>query len=50
VDMFYFPMFKGTFPDWFPLWAGEEFEFFRPVFNLADSSIFLWHLSVFYIL
>lgn len=40
VDMFYFPMFKGTFPDWFPFWAGEDFEFFRPVFNLADSSIF----------
>ncbi len=40
VDMFYFPMFSGTFPQWFPIWAGEEFEFFRPVFNLADSSIF----------
>lgn len=39
VDMFYFPLFKGTFPNWFPIWAGESFEFFRPVFNLADASI-----------
>ena len=39
VDMFYFPMFKGNFPDWFPIWSGEQFLFFRPVFNLADSAI-----------
>lgn len=39
VDMFYFPMFSGYFPDWFPFWAGEQFLFFRPVFNLADASI-----------
>lgn len=40
VDMFYFPMYNGTFPNWFPIWGGEDFEFFRPVFNVADSSIF----------
>jgi len=39
VDMFYFPLLRGTYPSWFPLWAGESFEFFRPVFNLADASI-----------
>jgi signal peptidase II len=39
VDMLYFPMIKGTFPDWFPIWKNEEFLFFRPVFNLADSCI-----------
>ena len=39
VDMLYFPMMSGTFPTWFPLWGGESFEFFRPVFNLADFSI-----------
>ncbi len=39
VDMLYFPLFSGTFPDWFPLWGGESFLFFRPVFNLADASI-----------
>lgn len=39
VDMFYFPVIEGHFPDWFPMWAGEEFIFFRPVFNFADASI-----------
>ena len=39
VDMFYFPLFQGQFPSWVPFWGGEPFEFFRPVFNLADSSI-----------
>lgn len=39
VDMFYFPMFKGHFPDWFPFWANESFTFFKPVFNVADSAI-----------
>lgn len=40
VDMLYFPLIKGHFPSWMPFWAGEDFEFFRPVFNVADSSIF----------
>ncbi|WP_113663020.1 lipoprotein signal peptidase [Pedobacter nanyangensis] len=39
VDMLYFPILKGTFPTWFPVWGGEPFEFFRPVFNLADAAI-----------
>jgi signal peptidase II len=39
VDMFYFPILKGNFPEWFPIWSGEEFIFFRPVFNVADASI-----------
>jgi signal peptidase II len=39
VDMLYFPVLQGHFPDWFPVWGGEEFLFFRPVFNIADSSI-----------
>ena len=41
VDMFYFPLIQSTFPSWVPIWGGQEFEFFRPVFNLADSSIFI---------
>ncbi len=41
VDMLYFPMYDGYFPDWLPFWGGEPFSFFRPVFNLADSSITL---------
>jgi signal peptidase II len=30
---------NAHFPSWVPVWGGEEFEFFRPVFNLADASI-----------
>ncbi len=39
VDMLYFPLVSGTFPSWFPIWGGENFMFFRPVFNIADSAI-----------
>ena len=39
VDMLYFPLFEGTFPSWFPFWGGEDFLFFRPIFNIADSAI-----------
>ena len=39
VDMFYFPLFRGTYPSWFPFWHGQYFEFFQPIFNLADASI-----------
>jgi signal peptidase II len=39
VDMLYFPIIRGTYPGWFPFSAGEEFIFFRPIFNIADSSI-----------
>ena len=39
VDMFYFPIFKGFLPEWVPFWGGDYFIFFRPVFNIADTSI-----------
>ena len=39
VDMFYFPLINSHFPSWVPIWGGEHFIFFRPVFNLADSGI-----------
>ena len=39
VDMFYFPIFEGYFPEWFPVWGSEYFIFFRPVFNIADAAI-----------
>lgn len=39
VDMLYFPLIEGHFPSWLPIWGGEHFIFFRPVFNLADSYI-----------
>lgn len=39
VDMLYFPLIESHFPHWLPIWGGESFIFFRPVFNIADSSI-----------
>ncbi|MCE2840939.1 MAG: lipoprotein signal peptidase [Bacteroidota bacterium] len=39
VDMLYFPLFQGFLPDWLPVWGGDYFVFFRPVFNLADTGI-----------
>lgn len=39
VDMFYFPIIHTQWPDWVPVWGGEDFVFFSPVFNFADSCI-----------
>jgi len=40
VDMLYFPIIRNThFPLWVPFWGGEDFEFFRPIFNLSDAAI-----------
>lgn len=39
VDMFSFPLFHGTFPNWFPVWGGEDFTFFSAIFNFADACI-----------
>ncbi|MCK9422412.1 MAG: lipoprotein signal peptidase [Bacteroidales bacterium] len=39
VDMLYFPIIETHYPAWIPMVGGEEFTFFRPVFNIADSSI-----------
>ena len=39
VDMLYFPMVRSTFPTWMPFIGGEPFEFFSPIFNIADASI-----------
>ena len=46
VDMLYFPVIKGHFPAWMPGWGGEAFEFFRPIFNLADASISTGIISI----
>ncbi len=39
VDMFHFPLFTFTWPEWVPLWGGSETTFFEPVFNFADSCV-----------
>jgi signal peptidase II len=41
IDMLFFPLFDHTWPAWVPFVGGEYFLFFSPVFNIADSSIFL---------
>lgn len=46
VDLFYFPIMQGTWPSWLPFKGGEYFEFFRPVFNIADSAISLGVFSI----
>ena len=39
VDMLYFPLWSGYLPSWIPVYGGEYFTFFEPVFNIADSAI-----------
>ncbi len=39
VDMLYFPLIRTTYPSWFPFVGGQSFDFFEPVFNIADASI-----------
>ena len=46
VDMFYFPIIQGIIPTWFPIWGGEDFVFFRPVFNIADAAISIGVISI----
>ena len=46
VDMFYFPLITGRYPGWMPFFGGNEFIFFRPVFNIADSAITVGIFSI----
>ena len=40
VDMLYFPIIQGAiWPEWVPYFGGSEFNFFEPVFNVADTAI-----------
>jgi signal peptidase II len=41
IDMLFFPIFDFYWPDWVPFVGGDYFLFFSPVFNIADSSIFV---------
>lgn len=47
VDMLYFPLIQSTYPQWMPFYGGERFEFFSPVFNVADASITLGVIIIF---
>lgn len=46
VDMFYFPIYHGTWPKWIPVWGGTDLEFFRPIFNFADAAISTGVISI----
>jgi len=46
VDMLYFPLFSGHYPTWLPFIGGSDFLFFRPVFNISDSSITIGIFSI----
>jgi len=46
VDMLYFPLIEGRYPEWLPVVGGNPFVFFRPVFNIADSSITVGIFSI----
>lgn len=46
IDMLFFPLFNFTWPEWVPMIGGQDFLFFSPVFNIADSSIFIGVASI----
>lgn len=46
VDMFYFPLFSFTWPEWLPLLGGHTFSFFDPVFNIADVAISVGMIAI----
>jgi signal peptidase II len=41
IDMLFFPIFDFYWPEWVPFVGGDYFLFFSPVFNIADSAIFI---------
>ena len=47
VDMLYFPLIEDkTLPTWVPIWGGEQFTFFSPIFNIADASISIGVIAI----
>ena len=51
VDMLSFPVIKGSYPDWFPLMAGNSFVFFPWIFNIADIAVTvgIFSIALFYL-
>lgn len=47
VDMLYFPIIDTQLPAWLPIWGGQNFVFFSPIFNLADASISTGIITIF---
>ncbi|MDL5045542.1 lipoprotein signal peptidase [Oscillatoria amoena NRMC-F 0135] len=46
IDMLFFPLFEFFWPEWVPFVGGDHFLFFSPVFNIADSSIFIGVVTI----
>ena len=46
VDMFSFPLFDYTWPEWIPFWGGQQGTFFDPVFNFADACVSVGIISM----
>jgi len=46
VDMLYFPIVRTHYPHWLPFVGGDDFEFFSPVFNIADASISIGVITI----
>lgn len=46
IDMLFFPLFEINWPVWIPYIGGDNFLFFSPVFNIADTSIFVGVSSI----
>ena len=45
IDMFYVDIWEGRLPDWLPI-IGGDYMSLLPVFNVADSSIFVGVLTI----
>jgi signal peptidase II len=46
IDMLFFPLVRFNWPEWVPMVGGDDFLFFSPVFNVADSSIFIGVVTI----
>ncbi len=46
VDMLYFPIINANYPSWVPFVGGNSFEFFSPVFNIADAAISIGVIAI----
>ena len=46
VDMFRFPFFTYMWPDWVPVFGGQQGTFFDPVFNFADACVSVGIISL----
>jgi len=45
IDMIYVDIWEGKLPNWIPFMGGEYYAFW-PIFNIADSSIFMGVMTI----